>query len=298
MAKNFGDFETRSNPLTSDFVVGYYSSGGNSLESKTTLKSLLDLAGATLSLNAIDTGVRALTADFKAAETVVETTSAAWNSTRTTVQANSAQWAIDTSIDTEVRALTADFKAAETVVETTSAAWNSTRTLVNSNSSKWESTYTTVNNTSATLGVVASLVANSSASWEETATILPTVTNYLSTSNVLISSLEITDQIKAASSNVPVTIVAVGTNNKTFTNSDTNKVFHFDTSVGNLVATFPAGLADGFNVALMNIGTNSLEISAASPATLRSTGTTIIDQYGGAYVYEQSNIVYAVGRLF
>ena len=51
------------------------------------------------------------------------------------------------------------------------------------NSSLWNSTFTTVQ-------------ANS-ASWEESAEILPTVTNYLSTSNVLISGLNVTRDIVA-----------------------------------------------------------------------------------------------------
>lgn len=279
MAKNFGDFTTRTTPATSDFFVGY-NPVGTLTETKTTIKSLLDLAESTLSLNAIDTGVRALTADFKNAETIVETTSANWNNTRTTVQANSASWAVDSTMDTEVRNLTGD--------------WQSTRTTVQSNSASWGSVFTTVNGTSAALGVVTSLVAANSASWEETATIIPTVTNYLSTNNVLISGLQVTNQIKADSSNIPVTIVNVSIN-RTFTDNDTNKVFHFDTTSGSLIATFPSNLTDGFNVALMNVGTNSLQISATN---LNSTGTTIIDQFGGAYVYEQSGNVYAVGRLF
>lgn len=49
------------------------------------------------------------------------------------------------------------------------------------NSSLWNSTFTTVQ-------------ANS-ASWEESADILPTVTNYLSTSNVLISGLNVTNNL-------------------------------------------------------------------------------------------------------
>jgi hypothetical protein len=51
------------------------------------------------------------------------------------------------------------------------------------NSNQWNSTYTTVQ--------------NNSASWEESAEILPTVTNYLSTSNVLISGLNVTRDIVA-----------------------------------------------------------------------------------------------------
>lgn len=51
------------------------------------------------------------------------------------------------------------------------------------NSSLWNSTFTTVQANSAT--------------WEESAEILPTVTNYLSTSNVLISGLNVTTDVIA-----------------------------------------------------------------------------------------------------
>jgi hypothetical protein len=275
--KNFSEFQTRTVPVTSDFIVGYNPAGP--IETKTTIGSLLNLAESALSLNAIDTDVRALTADFKAVETVVETTSASWNTTRTVVQTNSATWAIDSTTDTEVRALTADFKAVETVVSTTSASWNSV--------------YTTTNGTSAALGIIATLVQTNSASWEESAEIIPTVTNYLSTNNILISSLEVTNQIKANSSNVPVTIVSVATN-KVFTDSDTNKVFHFDTTGGNIIATFPDNLTNGFNAAIMNVGTNSLEISATN---IKALGVTIVEQYGSAFVYKQGSDVFAVGRL-
>ena len=51
------------------------------------------------------------------------------------------------------------------------------------NSSLWNSAYTTVQ--------------SNSASWEESADILPTVTNYLSTSNVLMSAVNVTTDIVA-----------------------------------------------------------------------------------------------------
>ena len=73
------------------------------------------------------------------------------------------------------------------------------------------------------------------------------------------------------------------------------KIFHFNTTSASLCAIIPSSLINGFNVSILNTGTNNIEISAAN---LRSTGTTIIDQYGGAYIYKQNNTVFAVGRLY
>jgi len=95
-------------------------------------------------------------------------------------------------------------------------------------------------------------------------------------------------------SSIPVTIVDISTS-KIFTDSDINKIFHFDTTSTSLCAIIPSSLINGFNVSILNTGTNNIEISAAN---LRSTGNTIIDQYGGAYIYKQNNTVFAVGRLY
>jgi hypothetical protein len=111
---------------------------------------------------------------------------------------------------------------------------------------------------------------------------------------VIISALNVTTGLTAQSSNIPVTIVDL-TASRTFINSDTNKVFHFNTTSSSLCAIVPNTLPSGFNIAIMNTGTNSLVVSAGN---LRSTGTTIIDQFGGAYIYKQNNTIFAVGRLY
>jgi hypothetical protein len=84
------------------------------------------------------------------------------------------------------------------------------------------------------------------------------------------------------------------TTSKTFLSSDTCRVFHFDTTTSPLSAIFPSSLPDGFNVALMNTGTNILRLSASQ---LNSVGVTIAVRYGGAFVYKDNNQLFAVGRL-
>jgi len=127
-----------------------------------------------------------------------------------------------------------------------------------------------------------------------TAALPSTINTYLSTNNVTINALTVTTGLTAQSANIPVTVIDL-TASKTFNDSDTNKVFHFNTATNSLCAIIPDSLSNGFNVAILNTETNSLVISAAN---LKSFGTTIVDQYGGAYIYKQNNDIFAVGRLF
>jgi hypothetical protein len=73
------------------------------------------------------------------------------------------------------------------------------------NSTEWESTYETVSTLSSNWNFgydVATYVQANSASWEESAEILPTVTNYLSTELVNVSSLNVTEQLLSASTDL------------------------------------------------------------------------------------------------
>lgn len=78
--------------------------------------------------------------------------------------------------------------------------WNETYTLVRANSATWAidtSTDTAVRDLTANWQSTYITVSSLSASWEESADILPTVTNYLSTSNVHLNSLTVTGNISA-----------------------------------------------------------------------------------------------------
>jgi hypothetical protein len=100
--------------------------------------------------------------------------------------------------------------------------------------------------------------------------------------------------ITTIGSNVPVTVINSAVT-RIFSNADSNKVFHFDTSSAFLSAQFPATLSDGFNAAIMNTGTKYLYLSAEVP--YRATGNTIVDRYAGAYVYKSNSQVFAVGSV-
>lgn len=99
--------------------------------------------------------------------------------------------------------------------------------------------------------------------------------------------------IAASSSNVKINIIN-SNNSRIFTDEDNNKVIHIDTTTSSLCAIFPNTLSPGFNVAVMNIGTNSLVLSATQ---LNSAGTVITTKFGGAFVYKDSTSLFAVGKL-
>ena len=153
-------------------------------------------------------------------------------------------------------------------------------------SGNWQNSYNTVNTLSST--------------WEESAEIIPTVTNYLSTNNVLLSSATVTGNISArgsviaSKSVIPIAVTTTSTS-RTFANADTNAVFHFDTTLASLTASFPGILTDGFNTAIMNIGTNYLYIS--SNIQYNAVGNKLIDRYSGAYVYKSNSNIFAVGGV-
>ena len=78
---------------------------------------------------------------------------------------------------------------------------NTTQTTAftgNPDSSNWDSTYTTVKDISGNWQSTYQTVCALSALWEESAEILPTVTNYLSTNLVTISSLNVTQKLLSA----------------------------------------------------------------------------------------------------
>ena len=106
-------------------------------------------------------------------------------------------------------------------------------------------------------------------------------------------SISASGVISASASNIKINIVNDSAN-RIFTDADNNRVVHIDTTTAPLCAIFPSSLSNGFNVAIMNTGTNNLVLSAAQ---LNSAGTLITTRYGGAFVYKDSGSLFAVGRL-
>lgn len=86
-----------------------------------------------------------------------------------------------------------------TVVQNTSANWNDVYSTVQTNSAtEWNYQGTDLKNLSANWESTFNTVYSLSSSWEESAETIPTVTNYLSTNNVLISSLTVLDTLSVS----------------------------------------------------------------------------------------------------
>jgi len=163
------------------------------------------------------TDLRALSANWQDTYTNVQLNSANWNTaynistdyqnvsgsfaTNTALQSVSSlltpltltntltgQLVLDTHFDaykTSVAAATA-ILLPTTVYQNASGNWQDTYTNVQANSTNWNYGYD-----------VATYVQANSADWEESAEIIPTVTNYLSTNNVLMSGVTVTGDISA-----------------------------------------------------------------------------------------------------
>jgi hypothetical protein len=225
----------------------------------------------------IDTGVRAITAD--------------WQNTFTTVNTYSASWDIDNSIDTGVRAITGDWQNTFTTVNTYSASWgtdNAYDLAVRALTANWENTFTTVSSFSASWGIDNSFdtdVRALTANWENTFT---TVSSFsASWVNNVSEPLTAVDVIFQTSSNY------------TALPEHSGKILHFDTTVGPLTAFFNEPLPEGFNLGVV--------VRADNPVTIKSTNSTILSQgdtllffLDKAFVYKEpvSNSLIALGDLF
>ena len=151
----------------------------------------------------------------------------------------------------------------------------------NGNSNQWNSVYTTVQ-------------AKSATEWDNALANSYTSSNFLPLSGGTVSgSISASGVISASASNIKINVINDSTS-RIFTDADNNRVVHIDTTTAPLCAIFPSSLSNGFNVAIMNTGTNNLALSAAQ---LNSAGTLITTRYGGAFVYKDSGSLFAVGRL-
>ena len=203
-----------------------------------------------------------------------------------------------------------------TAINTLTGNWNTayiSTTALNLSSAYWNGVYTTVQTNSGTwgqTGAASTIVQNTSANWNTAYNIATayssvsgtfltstTLTNYLPTSGGTITGqLKVNGVVTASGSNVNINVVNTSSN-WIFSNADNNKAIHFNTNSSVLTASIPSGLQAGFNVALMNTGTNSVILS--SQTTLFASGSSVASGFGGALIYtDSSNNVFAVGRLF
>lgn len=106
--------------------------------------------------------------------------------------------------ETALAQLSSSWQSTYTTTRSNSANWSNSYTTTQSNSGNWTNGYTTTQANSARWNSVYNNVYTLSAAWEESADILPTVTNYLSSNNVLLSSVTVTDYVKDGSNMVTI----------------------------------------------------------------------------------------------
>ena len=152
--------------------------------------------------------------------------------------------------------------------------------LVDNLSGNWQNTYTTVQAYSAGWGSGSGGSVN--------------LTSKADLSGAQFTGVVSAPTLSASQSIIPVTVTNLSSG-KVFVDADTNKIFHFNTSSSALTASFPSALLEGFNVAIMNTGTNYLYIS--SNTQLNAVSNKLIGIYTGAYVYKSGLNIFAVGGL-
>jgi len=85
------------------------------------------------------------------------------------------------------------------------------------------------------------------------------------------------------------------TANYTVVAGDNNKILHCSNSI---TITFPDSLDTGVNVTIVNIGTGTITLSAATTLNTKDSKVTITSQYGAVSAYHAgSNVWYAYGDL-
>jgi hypothetical protein len=152
--RNFTQFPLRTPVLTSDFVVGYDSTGASeyrarvqdivntvqsgiaqqlSFDDNTKLLSI-SLGGNTISLSSLsDTEFASVSSSFAhlissplLLASIYQNASSNWQGTFTTVESNSASWSAGGQLNSEIRSLTGNWQGTYTTVLQNSASWIST----------------------------------------------------------------------------------------------------------------------------------------------------------------------------
>ena len=169
------------------------------------------------------------------------------------------------------------------------------------NSNQWNSTFTTVNSNSANWNSVFSTVCALSTSWEESAEIIPTITNYLSTNNVVLSSttiagtLQVNDNVGVKTSIPNKTLTVNGEISATSDITTSGKFYGDGSSITNVVVTgrtiyvdANAGTDTRTSLSKYSAGTPFATIGAAVAAS--STTDTVYVRAGNYTISSQINL--------
>lgn len=169
------------------------------------------------------------------------------------------------------------------------------------NSNNWNNVYSSVVSTSANWNSVFSTVCALSTSWEESAEIIPTITNYLSTNNVVLSSttiagtLQVNDNVGVKTSIPNKTLTVNGEISATSDITTSGKFYGDGSSITNVVVTgrtiyvdANAGTDTRTSLSKYSAGTPFATIGAAVAAS--STTDTVYVRAGNYTISSQINL--------
>lgn len=88
--------------------------------------------------------------------------------------------------------------------------------------------------------------------------------------------------------NTETYLVSTKTAAYTLTANDNGNIIEVDTTSGSITITVPAGLPVGFQVAIVNVGANSVVLAAGTGATLNAVGLNLTSQWTSAAVYRRA----------
>lgn len=158
-----------------------------------------------------------------------------------------------------------------TVFSSVSSRYNSSSTVVESNSANWDFGYN-----------AATFVQANSANWEESAEILPTVTNFLSTNNVLVNTLSVSSvQIRTR----PTANVFIGNSTTGRDAATGNHNFVFGSRAGNALTTGSSNNFLGYSAGRNNTSGRSNNFLGGFAGFYNTTGSfnNFFGLYSGAF---------------
>jgi hypothetical protein len=80
--------------------------------------------------------------------------------------------------------------------------------------------------------------------------------------------------------------------------NDKSRIYHLDTSTGNLSVILPSTLSNGFNVRITNTGTNTVYISSTQTPMICAFSNRCTLQFGSLFIYKTNNKFFGTGDFF
>jgi len=79
---------------------------------------------------------------------------------------------------------------------------------------------------------------------------------------------------------------------------DKSRVYHLDTSTGNLSVGLPSSLPNGFNFRITNTGTNTIYVSSTQTPMICAFSNRCTLQFGSLFIYKANDKLFGTGDFF